>query len=62
MDEIHCGRGLRAENFLAVIYRIDALCRRLLRVGKRRLQATLHRGMKALGPEVVKGLLFVTRE
>jgi transposase len=59
VDEIHWGHGLRADNFLTVIYQIDASCRRLLWVGKRRSQATLRRGLKALGPEVVKGLRFV---
>ncbi|HXX56254.1 MAG TPA: ISL3 family transposase [Candidatus Nitrosotalea sp.] len=59
VDEIHWGRGLRADNFLTVIYQIDAGCRRLLWVGKRRSQATLRRGLKALGPEVVQGLQFV---
>jgi transposase len=59
VDEIHWGRGKRADNFLTVIYQIDANCRRLLWVGKRRSQATLRRGLKALGPEVVQGLRFV---
>jgi transposase len=59
VDEIHWGHGLRADNFLTVIYQIDAGCRRLLWVGKRRTQATLRRGLKALGPEVVRGLRFV---
>jgi len=59
VDEIHWGRGLRADNFLTVIYQIDASCRRLLWVGKRRSEATLRRGLKALGPEVVQGLRFV---
>jgi transposase len=59
VDEIHWGRGLKANNFLTVIYQIDAGCRRLLWVGRRRSQATLRRGLKALGPEVVKGLRFV---
>jgi transposase len=59
VDEIHWGRGLRADNFLTVIYQIDAGCRRLLWVGKRRSQATLRRGLKVLGPEVVGGLRFV---
>ena len=59
VDEIHWGRGLRADNFLTVIYQIDAHCRRLLWVGKRRSKATLRRGLKALGPEVVQGLSFV---
>jgi len=59
VDEIHWGRGLKADNFLTVIYQIDQHCRRLLWVGKRRSEATLKRGLKALGPEVVKGLRFV---
>jgi len=59
VDEIHWGHGLRADNFLTVIYQIDAHCRRLLWVGKRRSQVTLRRGLKALGPEVVAGLRFV---
>src|ERR1017187_7732576 len=36
VDEIHWGHGLRADNFLTVIYQIDAHCRRLLWVGRRR--------------------------
>jgi transposase len=59
VDEIHCSRGLQADSFLTVIYQIDAHCRRLLWIGKRRSEATLRRGLKALGPEVVKGLRFV---
>src|SRR5271157_4613277 len=59
VDEIHWGHGLRADNFLTVIYQIDASCRRLLWVGKRRSEATLRRGLKALGPEVIQGLRFV---
>jgi transposase len=59
VDEIHWGHGLRADNFLTVIYQIDADCRRLLWIGKRRSQVTLRRGLKALGPEVVRGLRFV---
>jgi transposase len=59
VDEIHWGRGKRADNFLTVIYQIDAHCRRLLWVGKRRTQRTLRQGLKELGPEVVKGLRFV---
>ncbi len=47
---------------MTVIYQIDAQCRRLLWVGRRRSQATLRRGLKALGPEVVKGLRFVCRD
>ena len=59
IDEIHWGQGKRADNFLTVIYQIDGHCRRLLWVGRRRTQATLRRGLKALGPEVVEGLRFV---
>src|SRR5436309_16063487 len=62
MDEIHWGHGLRADNFLTVIYQIDAHCRRLLWVGRRRSQATLRRGLKALGPAVGKGVRFVCRD
>src|SRR5713101_7627132 len=58
VDEIHWGRGMRADNFLTVIYQIDRHCRRLLWVGRRRSQATLRRGLKALGPEVVKGCVL----
>jgi transposase len=59
VDEIHWGHGLKADNFLTVIYQIDRHSRRLLWVGRRRSQATLRRGLKELGPEVVKGLRFV---
>ena len=59
VDEIHWGKSKRADNFLTVIYQIDSQCRRLLWVGKRRTQATLRRGLAALGTEVVQGLRFV---
>ena len=59
IDEIHWGKGMRSANFLTVIYQIDANCRRLLWVGPRRTQASLRRGLRALGPEVVRGLRFV---
>ena len=59
IDEIHWGKGKRADNFLTVIYQIDSDCRRLLWVGRRRTQATLRRGLAALGPTVVSGLRFV---
>jgi transposase len=59
LDEIHWGQGKRADSFLTVIYQIDEHCRRLLWVGRRRTQATLRRGLKELGPEVVKGLRYV---
>jgi transposase len=59
VDEIHWGKRKRADNFLTVIYQIDRHCRRLLWVGRRRTQATLRRGLAALGTEVVGGLRFV---
>jgi transposase len=59
LDEIHWGKGLRSENFLTLIYQIDAHCRRLLWVGRRRTQASLRRGLAALGPQVLHGLRFV---
>lgn len=59
IDEIHWGQGKRAAAFLTVIYQIDSGCRRLLWLGPKRTQATLKRGLQALGPGVVKGLRFV---
>jgi transposase len=59
LDEIHWGHGLRASNFLTVVYQIDRHCRRLLFVGKGRSKRTLRQGLKALGPEVMQGLRFV---
>jgi transposase len=59
VDEIHWGQGQRADTFLTVIYQIDSHCRRLLWVGRKRTQATLRRGLEALGQEVVSGLRFV---
>lgn len=59
VDEIHWGKSKRADHFLTVIYQIDSHCRRLLWVGRKRTQATLRRGLAALGQEVVGGLRFV---
>jgi len=59
IDEIHWGKGPRADSFLTVIYQIDGHCRRLLWVGRRRTGATLRRGLAVLGPGVVQGLRFV---
>ena len=59
VDEIHWGHGMKSENFLTVIYQIDSHCRRLLWVGSKRAEATLRKGLDALGPQVVAGLLFV---
>jgi transposase len=62
IDELHWRRGKRADNFITVLYQLDHGCRRLLWVGRRRTQATLKRGLQALGPEVVKGLRFVASD
>ena len=59
VDEIHWGRGQRADNFLTVIYQIDTHCRRLLWLGRRRTKATLRRGLAALGVPVVTALRYV---
>ena len=59
VDEIHWGKSKGADCFLTVIYQIDADCRRLLWVGRKRTQATLRRGLAVLGREVVGGLRFV---
>ena len=59
VDEIHWGKSKGADCFLTVIYQIDNHCRRLLWVGRKRTQATLRRGLAALGPEVVGVLRFV---
>jgi transposase len=59
VDEIHWGHGMKSENFLTVIYQIDSHCRRLLWVGPKRTEATLRKGLDALGPKVVAGLRFV---
>jgi transposase len=54
--EIHWGQASGPAAFLTVIYQIDCGCWRLLWLGPKRTQATLKRGLEALGPEVVKGL------
>jgi transposase len=59
VDDLHWGQSKGANSFLTVIYQIDTHCRRLLWVGKKRTQATLRRGLAALGSEVVGGLRFV---
>ena len=59
VDELHWGKGQKANNFLTVIYQIDPHCRRLLWVGKRRTQATLRRGLAELGAPVVGALKYV---
>jgi transposase len=59
IDEIHWGQGKRASSFLTVIYQIDAHCRRLLWVGRRRTKATLRCGLKELGPQVLSSLRYV---
>jgi transposase len=48
VDEIHWRKGQKSENYLTVIYQIDAHCRRLLWVGSRRTEKTLRRGLAEL--------------
>jgi transposase len=62
IDELHWGKGKGADRFLTVIYQIDRHCRRLLWVGPRRTQATLRKGLAALGPSVLGGLRFVASD
>ena len=59
IDEIHRGKGKRANNFFTLIYQLDAGCRRLLWVGPKRTQASLRRGLDSLGPEVLASIQFV---
>lgn len=48
IDELHWGRGKKSENFVTVIYQIDAGVRRLLWVGQKRTEATLKSGFATL--------------
>ncbi len=48
VDELHWGRGKKSDNFVTVIYQIDAGARRLLWVGRKRTEATLKNGFAAL--------------
>lgn len=59
INEIHWGKSHRSATFLTVIYQIDAGCRRLLWVGRKRTKSTLRRGLNVLGSQVVAGLRFV---
>jgi transposase len=59
VDEIHWARRKAGDGFLTVLYQIDEGMRRLLWVGPRRQEASLHAGLDALGTEVVAGLEFV---
>ena len=62
IDEIHWGKGKGADRFLTLIYQINGPCRRRLWVGPRRTQATLRKGLAALGPTVLGGLRFVASD
>ncbi|MCW5559583.1 MAG: transposase [Verrucomicrobiae bacterium] len=55
VGELHWGRRQNGDGFLTLIYQIDAGMRRLLWVGPKRRQSSLH----ALGAEVIAGLEFV---
>ncbi|MFM7103415.1 MAG: transposase, partial [Verrucomicrobiota bacterium] len=54
-----CGRRKNGDGFLTVLYRIDAGRCRLLWVGPRRRESSLHAGLDALGTGVIAGLEFV---
>ena len=58
VDEIHWDHGLKAENFLTVIYQIDAGCRRLQWVARRRTEKTLREGAQGPGSRVRRGAAF----
>ena len=58
VDEIHWGHGTKADNFLTVIYQIDAHCRRLLWIGKRRSEKTLRNGVAGAGTGAGQGTAF----
>ncbi len=62
VDEIYWGKSHGADRFLTVIYQIDAGCRRLLWVGRKRTEATLRRGFAVLGPKVVGALRFIATD
>ena len=62
LDELHWRQGKQAENFLTLIYQVDAGCRRLLWVGLRRTERTVRRGLKTLGAEVVAGIRVVVSD
>ena len=51
VDELHWGKGKKSENFLTLIYQIDAGTRRLLYVGRKRTEATMLKGLKTLEAE-----------
>lgn len=59
IDEIHVGRGKKSSNFLTVVYQIDALCRRLLWVGRTRKASALRKGLASLGQPVLDGIRHV---
>ena len=48
IDELHWGRGKKSENFVTLIYQIDAGVRRLLWIGHKRKEATLKEGFAFL--------------
>ena len=63
VERLVWGHGLRADNFLTVVYQIDPHYRRLLWFGKRRSEVTLRRGLRALGavPRRLLGLVAITK-
>ena len=62
VDEIHRGKGQKSENYVTLIYQVDAGCRRLLWCGLKRTQRSFRAGLKTLGPEVLAGIRVVVSD
>lgn len=56
LDEISWGKGPK---YLTLVYQIDAGCRRLLWIGQKRTQKTLHTFFEKFGPEATARLRFI---
>lgn len=59
VDEIHWGKGRKADSFLTVVYQIDLGCKHLLWIGRKRTEATLRQFFVQMGPQVSAGIGFV---
>ena len=59
VDELHWGRGKKSDNYVTLIYQIDAGCRRLLWVGLKRTEASFRAGLRELGAGALSSVRFV---
>jgi transposase len=59
VDELHWGRGKKSDNYVTLIYQIDAGCRRLLWVGLKRTEGSFRAGLKELGAAALSSVRFV---